>query len=63
MRLGLLIYGSLESRSGGYLYDRQLVHELERAGDEVEICEKIFEFRPGVLDEGHHGRRSSRRKS
>ena len=37
MRLGLLIYGSLESRSGGYLYDRQLVQELERAGDEVEV--------------------------
>ena len=37
MRLGLVIYGSLESRSGGYLYDRQLVQELERAGDQVEV--------------------------
>jgi glycosyltransferase involved in cell wall biosynthesis len=37
MRLGLVIYGSLDSRSGGYLYDRQLVQELERAGDQVTV--------------------------
>jgi glycosyltransferase involved in cell wall biosynthesis len=37
MRVGLLIYSSLDSISGGYLYDRQLVEYLRRAGDTVEI--------------------------
>ena len=37
MRLGLLIYGTLDQHSGGYLYDRQLVRELMLAGDDVEI--------------------------
>jgi glycosyltransferase involved in cell wall biosynthesis len=37
MRLGLVIYGSLATVSGGYLYDRKLVEHLRRAGDEVEI--------------------------
>ena len=33
----MVIYGSLEVRSGGYLYDRKLVEYLRAAGDEVEI--------------------------
>jgi glycosyltransferase involved in cell wall biosynthesis len=37
MRVGLLIYGSLETISGGYLYDRMLVKHLRRQGDHVEI--------------------------
>jgi hypothetical protein len=37
MRFGLFIYGSLETISGGYLYDRQLVSYLEAQGDQVEI--------------------------
>ena len=37
MRLGLLIYGDLDTRSGGYLYDRQLVQALEAAGDQVAV--------------------------
>lgn len=37
MRIGLLIYGSLEAVSGGYLYDRQLVSHLRAIGDRVEI--------------------------
>lgn len=37
MRVGLIIYGSLETISGGYLYDRRLVSYLQRQGDEVEI--------------------------
>ncbi|MGQ0601239.1 MAG: glycosyltransferase family 4 protein [Anaerolineales bacterium] len=37
MRVGFLIYGSLDTLSGGYLYDRQLVHHLRALGDEVEI--------------------------
>lgn len=37
MRVGLLIYGSLKTISGGYLYDRRLVDYLHRQGDQVEI--------------------------
>ena len=37
MRVGLIIYGSLDTISGGYLYDRQLVGYLRGAGDAVEV--------------------------
>lgn len=37
MRLGLLIYGSLETLRGGYLYDRKLVEYLRAQGETVEI--------------------------
>ncbi len=37
MRVGLLIYGSLDTLSGGYLYDRKLVAHLQDVGDEVEV--------------------------
>jgi glycosyltransferase involved in cell wall biosynthesis len=37
MRIGLVIYGSLETLSGGYLYDRKLVEYLHEQGDTVEI--------------------------
>ena len=37
MHVGLLIYGSLETLSGGYLYDRMLVRYLRRQGDEVTL--------------------------
>lgn len=37
MRVGLLIYGSLETISGGYLYDRKLVEHLRARGDQVEV--------------------------
>lgn len=37
MRVGLVIYGSLATRSGGYYYDRRLVDYLRAAGDTVEI--------------------------
>ena len=37
MHLGLLLYGSLDTLSGGYLYDRKLVEYLRKQGDEVEI--------------------------
>ncbi len=30
MRLGLVIYGSLETMTGGYLYDRKLVEHLRQ---------------------------------
>jgi glycosyltransferase involved in cell wall biosynthesis len=37
MRIGLVIYGSLDTLSGGYLYDRKLVDYLRSQGDTVEI--------------------------
>jgi glycosyltransferase involved in cell wall biosynthesis len=37
MRLGLIIYGTLDTVSGGYLYDRQVVRELRQRGCTVEI--------------------------
>lgn len=37
MKIGLIIYGSLDTISGGYLYDRMLVSHLRARGDEVEI--------------------------
>jgi glycosyltransferase involved in cell wall biosynthesis len=37
VRLGLVIYGSLDTLSGGYLYDRKLVEYLRAQGDEVEL--------------------------
>jgi glycosyltransferase involved in cell wall biosynthesis len=37
MHIGLIIYGSLDTLSGGYLYDRRLVEYLRSCGDTVEI--------------------------
>jgi glycosyltransferase involved in cell wall biosynthesis len=37
LNIGLIIYGSLNTISGGYLYDRKLVQHLQAHGDEVEI--------------------------
>ncbi len=37
MRVGLVIYGSLDTLTGGYLYDRRLVECLSAHGDEVEV--------------------------
>ncbi|MBI5294346.1 MAG: glycosyltransferase family 4 protein [Chloroflexi bacterium] len=37
MNIGFVIYGSLDTLSGGYLYDRKLVDYLRAQGDTVEI--------------------------
>ncbi|HVN16386.1 MAG TPA: glycosyltransferase family 4 protein [Anaerolineales bacterium] len=37
MKIGLVIYGSLDTISGGYLYDRKLVEYLRSKGDEIEV--------------------------
>ena len=37
MHVGLLIYGSLDTVSGGFIYDRNLVRYLREAGDRVEV--------------------------
>jgi glycosyltransferase involved in cell wall biosynthesis len=37
MKLGFLIYGSLDTLSGGYMYDRMLVEYLRAQGDTVKV--------------------------
>jgi glycosyltransferase involved in cell wall biosynthesis len=37
VRIGLVVFGSLETVSGGYLYDRMVVEHLRRLGDQVEV--------------------------
>lgn len=37
MRIALVVYGSLDQISGGYLYDRQVVGFLRRQGVEVDV--------------------------
>jgi glycosyltransferase involved in cell wall biosynthesis len=37
VRVGLIIYGSLDFVSGGFLYDRMLVEHLRRQGDQVDV--------------------------
>jgi glycosyltransferase involved in cell wall biosynthesis len=49
MHLALLIYGSLDSLSGGYLYDRKLVEFLRARGDTVEIISLPWRSYPAHL--------------
>lgn len=37
MKIGFVIYGSLNTVSGGYLYDRKLVDSLRAQGDQVQV--------------------------
>ena len=51
MKIGLVIYGSLDEQSGGFRYDRQLVAELRAAGDTVDVIELPWRSYPrGLLD-------------
>jgi len=51
MNVGLTLYGSLDTRSGGFRYDRQLVEGLRRAGDSVEVIELPWRtYGRGLLD-------------
>jgi glycosyltransferase involved in cell wall biosynthesis len=49
MRIGLVIYGSLDSLSGGFLYDRKLVEHLEASGDRVEVISLPWRNYAGCL--------------
>ncbi len=42
MKIGLIIYGSLDTLSGGYMYDRMLVEYLRGQGDSVEIISLLW---------------------
>ncbi|WP_224447002.1 glycosyltransferase family 4 protein [Haloprofundus salilacus] len=37
MRVGFLVYGDLDERSGGFLYDRRVTDHLRERGDEVVV--------------------------
>lgn len=49
MRVGLMIYGSLDTLSGGYLYDRRLVDHLRQQGDTVEVISQSWKNYPAHL--------------
>jgi glycosyltransferase involved in cell wall biosynthesis len=54
MKLALVIYGSLETLSGGYLYDRKLVEYLRSQGDTVEIISRPWRnYAAHLLDNFH----------
>lgn len=51
MNVGLTLYGDIDSRSGGFRYDRKLVEGLRRAGDTVDIVELPWrDYGRGLLD-------------
>ena len=51
MKIGLLIYGSLDMVTGGFLYDRFLVEALQSRGDEVEVVSLPWpSYGRGLLD-------------
>lgn len=49
MRVGLVIYGSLQFLSGGFLYDRMLVNHLTACGDEVFVFRRPWPSYPRQL--------------
>lgn len=54
MRIGLVIYGSLDTVSGGYLYDRKLVEYLRTHGDTVEVVSLLWRnYASHLLDNFH----------
>jgi glycosyltransferase involved in cell wall biosynthesis len=56
MKIGLLIYGSLDTLSGGYLYDRNLVAYLQSQGDQVEIISLPWRNYAAHLGDNRHFR-------
>jgi len=51
MRVGLVVYGDISTRSGGFRYDRRLVTSLRERGDEVAVIELPWRSYPrGLLD-------------
>jgi glycosyltransferase involved in cell wall biosynthesis len=56
MRLGFIIYGSLDTLSGGYLYDRKLVEYLRSQGDTVNIISLPWRNYAAHLTDNFHVR-------
>ena len=59
MHLGLVIYGSLNTLTGGYIYDRILVEDLQSRGHRVDIISlPQRNYTRHLLDNWSHGLRS-----
>ncbi len=56
MKIGLVIYGSLDTLSGGYFYDRKLVEYLRGQGDVVEIISLPWRNYAAHLTDNFHFR-------
>lgn len=54
MKVGFILYGSLDARSGGYRYDRELVRRLEARGATVEIIAQPWRPYPRRLADNFH---------
>jgi glycosyltransferase involved in cell wall biosynthesis len=56
VRVGWIVYGSLDQVSGGYIYDRLVVEQLRELGDEVTVISlqpgapEMLQLRAGQLD-------------
>jgi glycosyltransferase involved in cell wall biosynthesis len=51
VHIGLAIYGTLDLPSGGFLYDRQVVQQLEARGDRVSVVTLPWRaYQRGLLD-------------
>jgi glycosyltransferase involved in cell wall biosynthesis len=58
VHVGLLIYGSLDTISGGFIYDRHLVRYLKEQGDRVEVISLPWRrYGPSLLDNLNPGLR------
>lgn len=49
MRIAFIVYGALETLTGGYIYDRILVEHLKRTGHEVTVVPLAVRGYPGRL--------------
>jgi glycosyltransferase involved in cell wall biosynthesis len=52
MKIGFLVYGDVETTSGGFLYDRKLIENLRERGDAVEVIELPWPSYPRGLVSG-----------
>ena len=52
MNVGFVVYGDIETTSGGFLYDRKLIEGLRERGDTVQILELPWPSYPRGLYEG-----------
>jgi glycosyltransferase involved in cell wall biosynthesis len=52
MKIGFLVYGDVETTSGGFLYDRKLIENLRERGDTVEVIELPWPSYPRGLAGG-----------
>jgi glycosyltransferase involved in cell wall biosynthesis len=52
MRVGLVIYGSMNTVSGGFMYDRKLAAYLRRKGDTVEVISQPWRSYTACLVDG-----------